>query len=625
MRTWPIILLAIIALLSQSAFAPTEDFYSSPAGFGGNWTNNQSYASQTPDDIVAWDLINSNTALYTYNFQALPASGQINWISLGLRSNFSAPFSGDDRLTLKYSLDSVVWKNLDGTAFSGSNATNQSLELRTEYYPIRVSLSWANLTGIYLGVEGRSVGSPDNEITGIDAIWLRVDYSDIEPPRINLMFPRDGNLSLANDILFGFNTTDALSNISNCSLVINDAANATNSSVSEGIVQYFRVVGMPDGFYNWSINCTDNSTNYNTNSSLKRALTIDTAGPEIILSNPLSSTEWNTTPAVSFLYNASDAIGNVSFCYLVVNGDINGTIASPIAEGAPQSFSRDISNGFYNWSVNCTDSSGIEANSTTYGLFVDVHYPNVSDVSIPDPVNLAVGSTIELRCNATIRHHKGIGLIANVNATLYDLGYYATSPDDRNNHYTNSSCEQVSASGDSANYTCSFQMYYHANPGDWRCNISATDINGLRGSEERNFTVNSLYGLSINPSYINFSALHVGQNSTSDVNITITNFGNEEVDITLHGYAFISGDGLAMNCTYGNISVENERYSLTYGTAYTGMSTLSAAAMQLDTFNLAKQTLDNTNSSRKVHWKIGIPFGVSGNCTGNIVIGAVQS
>ena len=80
-----------------------------------------------------------------------------------------------------------------------------------------------------------------------------------------------------------------------------------------------------------------------------------------------------------------------------------------------------------------------------------------------------------------------------------------------------------------------------------------------------------------------------------------------------------------MNCTYGNIQVDKERYSLASGTPYQNMNPLSASAMQIDTFNLAKQTDESINSSRKVHWKMGIPYGVSGNCTGNIVIGAVQS
>jgi hypothetical protein len=212
-----------------------------------------------------------------------------------------------------------------------------------------------------------------------------------------------------------------------------------------------------------------------------------------------------------------------------------------------------------------------------------------------------------------------------VNATLYDSTYSPGSPDNRNNHYSNASCQLVSASENYANYTCSFSVYYYANPSEWKCEVTAADINGLEGSRSKNLSINSLYGLSIYPGYINFSSMHAGQNSTSDVNITITNYGNIEVDITLYGYGSAIGDSLSMNCTAGNISIDNERYSLTPGLTYAGMNPLSGTAMQIDAFNLEKQTLESTNSSRKVHWKIGVPLGIGGSCNGNVVIGAVPS
>ena len=87
-----------------------------------------------------------------------------------------------------------------------------------------------------------------------------ITLQDITTPVINLTYPADNsNVSyLQNPVSFIYNVTDE-SGIINCSLVLNSNINQTNHTIEKGISQYFYQTLDP-GSYNWSIECTDNSS-----------------------------------------------------------------------------------------------------------------------------------------------------------------------------------------------------------------------------------------------------------------------------------------------------------------------------------------------------------------------------
>ncbi|MBW2971279.1 hypothetical protein KY320_03920, partial [Candidatus Woesearchaeota archaeon] len=415
------VMICLLILSLELVFSRSNDYYAAAGSFGGNWSNGIDEVDLSPDGGVAWDETDNENQLFTFNFADLAMSGTIDFVYLGLRSNFSNAGAGDDELALKYSLDSgASWLNLDGSSYSGNEVCIQNTALTSAYYPISTSLSWADLNSIYLGVNGVLVGSADNEIAWIDAIWLRVNYTDNNGPNINLMQPAESNWSLTNQITFYYNVTDALSNITNCSLILNKVINMTNDSVNEVIPQNFTVPNMVDKVYNWSINCTDDDLLLNMNSTLQRVLYVDTTAPLIELETPLDDSEWNISHTVVFQYNVSDAMTSVSSCSLVINGNYNGSADTTIDEGATLNFSRILDNGNYSWGVNCTDSNGFTGNSTTYNLSVDINYPIVSSVELADSIALIIGSTTHVVCNATVMHDDGISAINLVNATLFD-------------------------------------------------------------------------------------------------------------------------------------------------------------------------------------------------------------
>jgi hypothetical protein len=87
---------------------------------------------------------------------------------------------------------------------------------------------------------------------------IELNLSDIQSPNITLIYPAD-NATVGPSFNFTYNVTDH-SGIANCSLLINDVINQTDTTVTTGINQFFPVV-LPEGDYNWSVICYDNGPN----------------------------------------------------------------------------------------------------------------------------------------------------------------------------------------------------------------------------------------------------------------------------------------------------------------------------------------------------------------------------
>jgi len=121
---------------------------------------------------------------------------------------------------------------------------------------------------------------------------------DISPPLINLISPPDGNTSETGNVIFKYNVTDN-SNIANCSLIFNETINETNTSITKNIEQNFTKTNLPDGIYNWSVNCTD--VNGNQNTSEFRILNVSKIGSlQAMLITPLTDTQVNKNDFFEF-------------------------------------------------------------------------------------------------------------------------------------------------------------------------------------------------------------------------------------------------------------------------------------------------------------------------------------
>ncbi len=150
-----------------------------------------------------------------------------------------------------------------------------------------------------------------------------ITVQDIFAPNITLISPINNSYYTADgtnhtEVLFYFNVTDA-SPIKNCTLVLNNRLNASNTSVARNAQQFFRE-RLVVGDYNWTVNCTDNSTipSYNLGSTFYHNLTIVPNLPPVVQNlslvspfdlSPASASFFSCNATVFDANNISDIVG----------------------------------------------------------------------------------------------------------------------------------------------------------------------------------------------------------------------------------------------------------------------------------------------------------------------------
>ena len=171
-------------------------------------------------------------------------------------------------------------------------------------------------------------------------------------------------------------------------------------------------------------------------------------------------------------------------------------------------------------------------------------------------------------------------------------------------------------------------MNYFADPTDtgsvhaatnWTAEVTPSDeATGTAGTDT--IEMSSLAALNTTGS-VSYGVLGLGADTgTTDQTVVVTNTGNEGLDTDLDGYGSSNGDGNAMGCTVGSVTVSNEKYFATASTAYASKTSLSDTATKLD-LDLPQRT--GAVSTKDVYWGLGMPSsGVSGTCTGVIVFTA---
>ncbi|MBU0667263.1 MAG: hypothetical protein ABIC91_02625 [Nanoarchaeota archaeon] len=251
-----------------------------------------------------------------------------------------------------------------------------------------------------------------------------------------------------------------------------------------------------------------------------------------------------------------------------------------------------------------------------------------------ETITLSAGRTRQIHCNATIVDWDGYGDINSTNATFWDDNNAdMSSPDDNNNHYFNSSCSFVKNTGlYTAVYKCTLKVYYYANNGsNWVCNVTTVDDyyfskpnTNYTDSLSNTTTLSALYAINLSNTLLDYGDVAV-EDYSSEVSMDVVNFGNMAVNISVSGYAETPGDGLAMTCSLnGNISLDNERYTINSGTAFGSMTQLTGTDINIGGVQIAHQILDGTPVTNSTYWKLYIdPTNVpAGICNGTIVFSA---
>jgi hypothetical protein len=229
-------------------------------------------------DTNAWELFvnqskNTTTSLddgnYTFYASAKDAAGNENVtetrevvidtfnpkISIITPSNHTN--SSDTGLHVNYTASDT---NLDACWYkNGTHGSNFTLASCTNI----TSVTWED--GKYnVTVYGNDTGNKRNS----SSVNFTVDSST---PRIAMLSPENNRGDTDGNITFNFNVTDTFA-VANCSLIINEKVNQTNTTITKNTIQNFTVSNVGVGGYNWSVNCTDNAGNRATNTTFDFAV-----------------------------------------------------------------------------------------------------------------------------------------------------------------------------------------------------------------------------------------------------------------------------------------------------------------------------------------------------------------
>lgn len=267
-----------------------------------------------------------------------------------------------------------------------------------------------------------------------------------------------------------------------------------------------------------------------------------------------------------------------------------------------------------------------EYRNVTSKVNITNSYPSISAISMGPYIDLSAGTTKSVTCNVSAYDFNGYSDIVSVNATLWDNSTSTyNAVDNVLNHYTNSSCSNITSSGFYANYTCSFDIVFYANNGTWICNASIIDQANFTNYFSNSSIINPLYALNITP-IIDYGNMILGATS-NNITANITNFGNMPINISVRGYGGtnpVTGEGYAMICESGNITIENERFSANPLDDWNAKIPLNSTLKNITGLTVPKST--GGTSWNTTYWQLYVnqtnnPWGL---CNGTVEFTAVM-
>ncbi|MFH0808285.1 MAG: hypothetical protein V1888_01580 [archaeon] len=181
------------------------------------------------------------------------------------------------------------------------------------------------------------------------------------------------NVTLPNGFVFvvDSNATDvAATTFSNTSTVLTWVNSSAAPLVENGSLQYFWfnvTASAVAADYNFTITVSNTTGIFETQNL---SVTVnDTGAPVITLIAPADSTS-ATTAAYNFTFNVTDD-QTVSNCSLILDDAVINTLTSVNGTGGTNGmYNSSLSVATHTWSVNCTDSTGNEGNSSSRTLIV---------------------------------------------------------------------------------------------------------------------------------------------------------------------------------------------------------------------------------------------------------------
>jgi hypothetical protein len=328
-------------------------------------------------------------------------------------------------------------------------------------------------------------------------------------PKINYVAPTTTSENKSQTYIqatINFNDT----NLDTAIIYLYNTSGLVQSNTSTTSPLFVNFTNLAEGTY--YLNATVNDSVNHINSTVTRAIVLDTTSPSVNLN--LANNTWQQSDEVSFQYTATDT--NLANCTLY--GNFNGNwlaneTNTTLSSGVQSTLTTNLTNGTYLWNVFCYDGAGNKAfNNTNYTITIDSVKPTIN-LNIPiDNLNTTL---TYFNFNWTLIDNLDLGLSCNltINGTV----------NVSNIESVNNSPENYSVTGFSE--------------GTYQWNITCVDnASNINTSLTRNFSVDNT-APNINfqnptPTPSNYSQNYI------NTNITATDYGTAIDTITIYVYNF---------------------------------------------------------------------------------------
>jgi hypothetical protein len=243
-------------------------------------------------------------------------------------------------------------------------------------------------------------------------------------PQLYLNAPYDGFSTSSSTVVFNWTANSSQYPTMLCNLTIDGAVNISNILVSNNTPYTTTVSNFNYTTHNWNVRCWGDITKVNTSGT--RTFTTIATPPNIFLAGPPNGS-YDSNGDVTFSYNVTHSSG-VANCTAFLNSTaINTTYSVPL-DTKIQFNKINISDGKWEWNVNCTDSLGATGQSQTWTLVVarPANAPNgtlIINETIFNADGQFVNGTIELVDLGSMETDAVTysGVLKNITAGNYDI------------------------------------------------------------------------------------------------------------------------------------------------------------------------------------------------------------
>jgi hypothetical protein len=279
-----------------------------------------------------------------------------------------------------------------------------------------------NVSGLSEGKYNWTIGCYDTNLNYFQNASSRNLTVDLSSPIINLNFPENLFTSSNSSVNFNFTVNDSMDSSLSCNLTI-DGEVFDSFNAFSGILTNRKISNLTDGEKEWGIVCSDDA--FHITESDTRIITI--AEPPKISIKTINKTFFPSS-FVAIEYTPSDN-SDLKECRIYLNGIANQSNSSEILNSEINEIEiTGLSDGAYDYYINCTDTFSLSSSSLTNTFYVDQNAPIVSLIFPSDQIVFATNITFNftaidevddsLICNLFVDEEKLASNITLINDTV---------------------------------------------------------------------------------------------------------------------------------------------------------------------------------------------------------------